>query len=441
MPSNTPARAKVSNRIRKALRSLLIGLVAVFAGIGGLAGPDATGEALAQSRDGAAPIYLHNAHLYDATMSEPSPPRTIVIRDGRIAEISEETSAPPEDATVVDLEGRFVLPGLFDMHAHPADLDAIERALRSGVTTLRSMSVDGFTDVAMRDLVRSGKIAGPGILAAGVFVQPRLPRNGAILKDPRLAQFIDREVWSPDDLATLVNIDIDRGVDWIKTRATERGGLKETDPRQQVYTESELRVIVETAAARDVPVAVHAHGDEGMRAAVLAGARSIEHGTYASPETIAEMVERGTYLVPTIAVVRDLSEVGGDYDSPVLQIRGRHMLPTVRQMAANAKAAGVTILPGTDTSYQPHGTLRLGHELEEFVGIGLTPHEAIRAATLDAAEMMGLADRTGRLATGFEADIIVVDGNPLQDIRQVQDVLLVISNGHLAVNRLPFGRQ
>jgi imidazolonepropionase-like amidohydrolase len=232
---------------------------------------------------------------------------------------------------------------------------------------------------------------------------------------------------------------LDHGVDFIKVNATERAGLPETDPRKPFYDEAELTALVSEAARAGVPVAAHAHGDGGGRAAVLAGVRSIEHGTYLSPETLRLMVDRGTFLVPTVAVVSDLTLPGGDYDDPVLQVRGRHMLPRVREMAATAYDLGVPIVAATDTGYGPESVLRLSHEMQELVALGLTEIDAIRAATTTSADLLGVADRTGRVAEGFEADLLVLDRNPLEDIAAYQDVLLVMYDGRIALDRLEFG--
>lgn len=228
---------------------------------------------------------------------------------------------------------------------------------------------------------------------------------------------------------------VSRGVDFVKTNATERAGLPNTDPRKQFYSEAELRAIVDEAGKAGIGVAAHAHGDAGARDAVTAGVRSIEHGTYLSPETLRMMVERGTYLVPTIAIVRDLTIPGGDYDDAVLNIRGRHMLPRVREMAATAHALGVKIVAATDTGYGPESTTTLAHELMELVEIGMTPLEALQAATITPAELFGLTGRTGAVAPGLDADLIVLERNPLEDIGVVQDVLLVVSDGKVIVQR------
>jgi imidazolonepropionase-like amidohydrolase len=189
----------------------------------------------------------------------------------------------------------------------------------------------------------------------------------------------------------------------------------------QTFSEAELRALVAEAERRGVPVAAHAHGDEGGRAAVAAGVKSIEHGTY---------------LVPTIAVVADLTMPGGDYDDPVLEVRGRHMLPRVREMATAAHRMGIPIVAATDTGYGAESTLRLSEELLELVGIGLTPLAAIQSATSVAAELIGVDDHTGRIAGGYDADLLIVEKNPLDDIGQIRDPLIVINNGRIVLSRL-----
>jgi len=163
--------------------------------------------------------------------------------------------------------------------------------------------------------------------------------------------------------------------------------------------------------------------------------QSIEHGTYLSETTLRLMAERGTYLVPTVAIVRDLTIPGGDYDNAFLNIRGRHMLPRVQETVRMARQLGVRIVAATDTGYGPNSTTTLAHELLEFAEIGMSPLEILRSATLTPAEMLGIADRTGRVAEGYEADLIVLERNPLEDIGVMQDVLMVINDGHIIVQR------
>jgi len=250
-----------------------------------------------------------------------------------------------------------------------------------------------------------------------------------------MGDLMEGEVRGKQAIQRVVNAQLERGLDFIKTNATERAGLPDTDPRKQLFTEEQLAVMVREASRRGIGVAAHAHGDAGGRAAVEAGVRSIEHGTYLSPETLERMAERGTFLVPTIAIVADLTVPGGDYDSPVLNMRGRHMLPRVRERAATAHRLGVPIVAATDTGYGPDGVTRLGHELEELVGVGMSPLEAMQAATLNAAALLGLEARIGRIQEGFEADLVVTERNPLDEIRAFQDVLLVVNNGIVSHSR------
>lgn len=361
---------------------------------------------------------------------------TVVVRDGRIVSV-EAGGATPPGARVIALDGRYLVPGLIDAHVHIGDVAGARRALLSGVTTARSMGSGFFADVGLRELFRRGALAGPEILAAGYHVRPR-PAEGLFLDEPELGDLLGRDVRGAERLDRVAAAMLDRGVDFIKVNATERAGLPETDPRKPFYAQAELEALVAAASERGVPVAAHAHGDRGGRAAVAAGVRSIEHGTYLRPETLRLMVERGTFLVPTIAVVSDLTLPGGDYDDPVLQVRGRHMLPRVREMAAAAHALGIPVVAATDTGYGSASVLRLSHELIELVGIGMSEMDAIRAATTVAARLLGVDDRTGRVAAGFEADLLVLDRNPLDDIGQYQDVLFVMSNGTVALDRLDF---
>jgi imidazolonepropionase-like amidohydrolase len=187
-----------------------------------------------------------------------------------------------------------------------------------------------------------------------------------------------------------------------------------------------------------VPVEVHAHGDEGARAAVLAGARSIEHGTYLSDSTPAPHAGARHVARAHLLDRARPDDPGGDYDDPVLELRGRHMLPRLGATVRRARALGVRIATGADTDYGPRSTTRIAHEVEAFVQLGDTPAAALRAATSDAAELLGVQDRTGRVLPGREADLIVVESDPLEDVRVLQDVLLVVSNGAVAMTRLPF---
>jgi len=383
------------------------------------------------------PIVITNANLVDGERGAFATRATVIIRDGRIAEIATGSVSAPADATVIDARGRYLLPGLIDAHTHIASLTSARRALESGVTTVRSASVGAYQDVALREAVKQGAIAGPDVVAAGVFVSPELGET--ILADPRLARLAGG-VASEAALRELVRINLDRGVDVIKTRGTERAGLANTDPRKQTYTETQLAWVVDEASKRNIPVMAHAHGDEGAYAAVKAGVRSIEHGTYLSDSTLRLMKEKGTFLVPTYITVHDLTQPGGDYDEPALTIRGNFMLPVLAETVRRAHRMGIPIATGADTQYGPTSLSRIAGEVAFFVELGMTPLEALRSGTTVAARLLGLADRTAALKVGYEADLILVESNPLQDIRALADVLVVISNGRIALNRTPFAR-
>ncbi len=357
----------------------------------------------------------------------------VLVGDGRILSVGAET--PPDGVETLDVTGKFVLPGFIDAHTHASELSQVRRALESGATTLRSASVGSYRDVAIGRMVAAGHLAGPDYLGAGVFVTPNL--GEARLASESLYGVSDG-ISSDEELRMLVRVNAENGVRAVKTRATERAGLPDTDPRKQVFSEGQLRAIVEEATALGIPVLCHAHGDEGARAAVLAGVASIEHGTFLTRQTLELMAERGTALVPTYTTLVDLDEPGGDYDHPVLTLRADFMVPRMEQTMRMAQELGVRLITGSDTSYGPESVSRVGVEVANFVKVGLSPIEAIRGATLYSAELLGIADDTGVIEPGKEADLIVVVEDPLENIAAIQDVVVVVSNGRLAVNRLPF---
>ena len=380
-------------------------------------------------------LVLLHANVIDGTGAAPQRNVTIVLDAGKVASIGGSAAAAGA-ADTIDIAGRWVVPGLIDAHTHINNTAAMKRALESGVTTVRSANTPHYEDVGLRALVRAGAIIGPEMLAAGVFVTPNLGET--ILADPRLVVFAGG-VTTPAQLAALVNINIDRGADWIKTRATERAGLAEQDPRKQVYSETQLRAIVDAAKARGVGVLVHAHGDEGAYAAVKAGARTIEHGTYISDSTLRLMKERGTCFTPTFTTLFDLAEPGGDYDSAPLQLRAAHMIPRAAEAIKGAYALGVPVITGVDTEYGPNSTSRIALEIMHLRELGFTAMDALRSATAVAATCLGIAQRVGTLKPGMDADLVVVERNPLDDIRALQDAVIVIADGKVALKRIPFG--
>lgn len=380
---------------------------------------------------------LTNVNLFNGVDNKILPNAILYIKSGKIEKIGKTGDAISGEYETIDCQANYAMPGMMDVHTHIDNLESSKRALLSGVTTIRTAGVSAYQDVSLRDLAKSGRLAGPDVVPAGVFVTPNLGES--ILADPRLGS-LTNGVNSDEELRQVVNVNVDRGAQVIKTRGTERAGIPETDPRQQSYTQHQLKVIVDEASRRGVSVLVHAHGDEGARAAVLAGARSIEHGTFLSEETLLLMKQKGVFLVPTYITLEDLTKPGGDYSGAVLELRGKFMMPQSEKVFKKAHTLGVKIATGADNNYTSNSTSRISLECEHFVRMGMTNFEAIQAATTVSAELLGIQNRTGRIVPGFEADIIILPANPLEDIRALQDVLIVMSNGYLALKRLPFGK-
>jgi imidazolonepropionase-like amidohydrolase len=367
-----------------------------------------------------------------------APAEPLALVNANVVDVRVAAGAVPAGVKTIDLKGKYVLPGLIDAHTHAADFAAFRRALESGVTTVRSAGVSYYADVGFDALVNQGAVAGPNVVSAGYHVRPQMAQE-AFLGDPAYADLMSG-VTTIEKMRRAVQMNLAHGVQWIKILATERAGTADTDPRKQVYTEDEIRAIVQEAATKNVPVEAHAHGDEGAMAAVKAGVRSIEHGTYLSDATLQEMKRRGTYFDPTYTTVIDLTDAGGDYDVPALRIRGQQMLPSLRDAVMRAHRMGVKIVTGSDTGYGQSSLTRIGHEIAHFVEMGFAPLEALQSATLVNAEMLRLEKSIGSIEARFEADLIVVQKNPLDSITTIQDPLLVISNGWIGLNRLEFGR-
>ena len=393
---------------------------------------------LTAQRDAAAldAIALINASVLNVRTGTIQRGATVVLRGGQIESVS--AAAAPAGIRSFDLHNRFVVPGLIDAHVHIASLPQLRAALESGVTTVRSAGVSNFADVGMRELVKKGFVAGPDVMAAGYHVRPEIAPE-FFLDFPELGDMM-KGVTGSYAIRGAVSANLSRGVDWIKVLATERAGTANTDPRKQVYSQEELRILVTEAAGKEIPVMAHAHGAEGADAAVRAGVRSIEHGTYLADETLQLMAKQGTYFDPTADIVNDLTEAGGDYDNAALKRRGEMMRPILKAAIGKALKFGVKIVTGSDTGYGPNSVARVSREATELVAAGMTPLQALQAATIVNAEMLRLDKRTGAVEPGLEADILIVDGNPLDNIRTLLDPLLVISNGRIGLDRLSFAK-
>jgi len=383
----------------------------------------------------AADLWLTNAQLIDGTGVSEVRSVNLRISGGRIAEI---TNAGARNGAI-DLKGAFLMPGFIDVHTHIENPAAARRALLSGVTTTRVLGDAYLKALATRDLVKQGNVQGPEMLVSAGHVRPRLGEP-FILSFPQFGRYLDTPLTGPSNVAEVVRAVIARGADVIKVGASERAGLASTDPRRQELSYEELRAAVETASKAGLYVAAHAHDRNGANAAVRAGVRSIEHGTYIDDPTLALMKSKGTYFVPTLAIMSPLGDPHDDSaDAITLQLRTRSMMRPLREAVRKAHALGISVATGTDGTYgdgDESARVRPGNEIEELIGCGFTPLEAITAATRTGARVLGVEKRTGTVAIGMEADLLVVERDPRLDTTTLFEPILVISDGVIALNRL-----
>jgi imidazolonepropionase-like amidohydrolase len=383
-------------------------------------------------------LVLRNATVIDGTGSPPRPGLTVVVRDGRIASVDGAAAIPP-GVLEIDLGGRYLLPGLIDAHAHILDPASALRALHSGVTTARVLGDEYFRAMGTRDLIRGGYIDGPELLCSGGHVRPVLGTS-FLVTFPQFGRYFREKLSEPENVSAVVRALLDRGVDVIKVGASERAGLATTDPRRQELNEEEIRAAVREAARDGKFAAAHAHDEAGAEGAVRGGVRSIEHGTYLNDRTLALMKEQGTFLVPTLAIMSPMADPHTDAAADIsLRIRTWHMQPVLRRVVAKAHAMGISIAAATDGSYgdgSDTARVRVQHDIEQLVDVGLTTLEALSAATRNGARVLGIEGRTGSIAVGLEADLIVVDRNPLEDLRALHEPLLIATDGRVVFDRL-----
>ncbi|RKG63227.1 amidohydrolase family protein, partial [Corallococcus exercitus] len=362
----------------------------------------------------------------------------------------------PEGASVVDLGDATLLPGFMDAHTHLTvepgpdwrkDLvDSFQRTipeqtldtlpwaratLMAGFTTVRNLGAEDFIDVGLRNAIARGNVVGPRILAAtsslsstgGHCDYGNSFRKGLLAHDasPGVAD-------GPDALRAKVRENLKYGADVIKVCAT--GGVMSlnADPDAPQLTQAELDAVVDEAHAHRRKVAAHAHGAEGAKRAIRAGVDSIEHGTLMDDEGVALMKQKGTWYVPTAFAFFGIKELADQGKLPPDTVAKLRAVDQRREhVLRKAIALGVRIAFGTDAGVFAHG--RNAEEFALLVEAGLSPAEALRTATVNAAELLGVADRLGTLEPGKLADVVAVPGDPLKDIRATQKVFFVMKEG------------
>ncbi|MGW1314828.1 amidohydrolase family protein [Streptomyces sp. NPDC002426] len=415
-----PPSARLTRRGVLAGAAALAGTVAAAApAVAAPAGRSASGGA---ARGGG--LVIRGGTLLDPATGEVTENAVVVIRDGTVRAAGPRGSvAVPGGADVLDAHGRWVLPGLVDAHIHLSTAAEARDAVRQGATSARSGSTSFYQDIAVRELARHSPGLAPRLTAAGVFVTPDLGET--VLADPDLTPLarLKDGVRSAEALRRVVEVNVARGADVIKTRVNERAGLPEQDPLTQVYSHEQLSEIVAAARRRGKGVLCHSYSEQGCHDAVTAGIRSLEHGAFVGERTLDEMLRRGTYFTPTLTAIAGLAQS----TDPVLAERGRTYLPVLERAVLAAHERGVPLAAGTDSS---GGTVRpIGSEVELMRAAGLPALDAIRTATTGAARLLGLERTVGRLARGFAGDAILVDGDPLADVSVLTRPVRVVRAG------------
>ncbi len=386
-------------------------------------------------------LWLENARLFDGTGAAVRERVSVLVEAGRIARLAEGGEAPPEGALAVDLGGRTLLPGLIDSHAHvgvsfpkptpaqgaepllPGTLGhqlaaELRKVLRMGITTMRDVGSMGDLVVEARQAMRYGAFHGPRLLTCGRIVSPTGPGG-------RFFAGMYREADGPDDVRRAVREQLRYGADFVKVMTTGARSVELEDPDPAQLTREELAVVVEEAHRMGYRVCAHCEGLAGTELAIEAGIDTIEHGMYLNqrPDLLEQMVANGQVLVPTLSFllhVAGLDPVAGLAPSkwtPLLVELGKHNVEQAQLTLVAARDAGVRLALGHDTAPLHAGM----NELLRMIEAGLTPHEALVAATSGGAYALGLAEHLGTVEPGKLADLIVVDGDPLAEPELICD--------------------
>ena len=396
---------------------------------------------------------IHCGVLIDGNSKKISKNVSVVIENETIIDISNGLKDPTIKDSLIDLSNYTVLPGLMDMHTHLSgesnpkrymerftmnlddyayrSIQFAERTLMAGFTTVRDLG--GPVNTSLRNAISKEYLIGPRIYSAGKSLATTGghadPTNGMrfeLMGDPGPKEGVINGI---SDARKAVRQRYKNGADLIKITAT--GGVLSVakSGENPQFKEEEIRAIVETAADYNMHVAAHAHGAEGMKRAIRAGVRSIEHGTLMDEETIHLMKKYGTYYVPTISAgefVAEKAKVDGYYPE-IIKPKAAKIGPQIKKTFQRAYKAGIKIAFGTDSGVSYHG--ENGTEFLHMVEGGMTPMEAILSATKIGAELLGIEDKLGTIEIGKIADIIAVKGNPIKDISVLQNVSFVMKNG------------
>jgi imidazolonepropionase-like amidohydrolase len=400
--------------------------------------------------------YLHCGRLLDVRAGKLLTEQTLVVENGRVQAVQAgyTNGSSPADK-VIDLKNRTVLPGLIDCHVHlegetnpnnflqeftqnPADVayqaEVYARTtLRAGFTTVRDLGGSG-VNISLRNAINRGMVVGPRVFTVGKAISGTGghmdPTNGYRLDLMGVPGPADGVVNGPDQARQAVREQYKRGADLIKIAST--GGVLSVakDGSAPQMTEEEIRAVVETAHDLGLRVACHAHGAEGMKRAVRAGVNSIEHGTFMDDDVFKLMKKNGTWYVPTIIAGKSVADSAAKhptYYPPLVTPKALAIGPKLQGTFGRAYKSGVKIAFGTDASVYRHGVN--AKEFQYMVEAGMPALEALRAATLNAAELLGQTENLGSLEPGKFADVVAVDGNPLQDIGVMQQVRFVMKQG------------
>lgn len=397
--------------------------------------------------------YIQCGRLIDGKSNLVQTEMTIIVESNKIIEVRKGYQSGSANDKLINMRNQTVMPGFIDSHVHLSSetsknkymenftlndddnaLRAVkysERTLMAGFTTVRDLG--GHIAVSLRNAINAGDIKGPRILAAGKSIASTGghadPSNGysrALMGDPEAKEGV---VNSPEEARKAVRQRYKESSDVIKITAT--GGVLSNakDGAGAQFTEDEIKAVVITAKDYGFRVAAHAHGAEGMKRAIRAGVSSIEHGTFMDDEVIALMKENGTYYVPTITAgksVADSAKIPGYYP-PLVLPKAIATGPKIQSTFAKAYKEGVKIAFGTDAGVFAHG--KNYKEFEYMVEAGMPAMEAIKSATMNAADLLGISDRIGSIEKGKSADIIAVKGDPIKDIKVLSAMDFVMKEG------------